>query len=154
MLNYPRCFATSATVLAFRVLMGLLDLVRYSVLGGLEYWLGEVLDGPMYLKMRNWCSNMRPGGIENRWKCQQFFENHKKIIQNLLKSGWGLVGLVRLSLLLELWWAQLLVGGWLGLRGPDLAVPVAGAPVGFSFLMFFNLWNSSKLLNFTDQWTL
>ena len=47
----PRCFATSATVLAFRVLMGLLDLVRYSVLGGLEYWLGEVLDGPMYLKI-------------------------------------------------------------------------------------------------------
>ena len=35
----------------FRVLMGLLDLVRYSVLGGLEYWLGEVLDGPMYLRI-------------------------------------------------------------------------------------------------------
>ena len=35
----------------FRVLMGLFDLVRYSVLGGLEYWLGEVLDGPMYLRI-------------------------------------------------------------------------------------------------------
>ena len=47
----PRCFATPATVPGFRVLMGLLDLVRYSVLGRLEYWLGEVLDGPMYLKI-------------------------------------------------------------------------------------------------------
>ena len=39
-------------MLAFRVLMGLLDLVRYNVLGRLEYWLDEGLDGPMYLKIR------------------------------------------------------------------------------------------------------
>ena len=37
-----------------RALMGLLGLARYcfdSVLGGLEHWLGGVLDWPMYLKM-------------------------------------------------------------------------------------------------------
>ena len=51
---YPRCFATPATVPAFMVLMGILDLARYcfdSVLGWLEHWLGEVLDGPMYLNI-------------------------------------------------------------------------------------------------------
>ena len=35
--------------------MGLLGLARYccdSVLGGLEHWLGEVLDGPMYLNIK------------------------------------------------------------------------------------------------------
>ena len=37
-----------------RALMGLLGLARYcfdSVLGGLEHWLGGVLDWPMYLKI-------------------------------------------------------------------------------------------------------
>ena len=45
--------------------MGLLDLERYSVLDWLEHWLGEVLDGPMYLTIGGiWCSKMRPGGMK------------------------------------------------------------------------------------------
>ena len=48
----------------FRVLMGLLDLVRYSVFGGLEYWLGEVLDGPMYLKIKG--VGVQKSGLEGR----------------------------------------------------------------------------------------
>ena len=48
MLRYSRHSA------CIRALLGLLGLARYcfdSVLGGLEHWLGGVLDWPMYLKI-------------------------------------------------------------------------------------------------------